>query len=98
MAAVAHVRTLGYVARMLGEDVELLEAIVSNDDNLTYGTTISVCTGPNDAIAAQTDHGVEELTDMLRDARLTTQAWHDFLDAFIDDPELAVRFKDQKPR
>ncbi len=35
---------------------------------------------------------------MLRDARLTTQAWHDFLDAFVDDPELAVRFKDQTPR
>jgi hypothetical protein len=98
MTAVTHVRTLGYVARMLDEDVELLEAIVSNDDNLTYGAIISVYTGPNDAIAALTDHGVEELTDMLRDARLTTQSWRDFLDAFVDDPELAVRFKDRTPR
>ncbi len=47
MAAVTHVRTLGYVARILDEDVELLEAIVSNDDNLTYGAIISVYIGPD---------------------------------------------------
>ena len=98
MAAPTHVRTLDYVARMLDEDVELLEAIVSNDDNLTYGAIISVHIGPNEAIIALTVHGVEELTDMLRGARLTTQTWHDFLDAFVDDPELAVRFKDRTPR
>lgn len=98
MAAVTHVRTLDYVAIMLDEDVELLEAIVSNDDNLTYGAIISVYIGPDEAITALTDHGVEELTDMLRDARFTTQTWHDFLDAFVDDPELALRVKDRTPR
>jgi len=98
MPTVTHVCTLDYVARILGEDVELLEAIISNDDNLTYGAIISVYTGPDEAITALTDHGVEELTDMLRDARLTTQTWRDFLDAFVDDPELAVRFNDRTPR
>jgi len=98
MATVTYVRTLDYVARMLGEDVALLEAIVSNHDNLTYGAIISVYTGPDEAITALTDHGVEELTDMLSEARLTTKTWRDFLDAFIDDPELAVRLKDRTPR
>jgi hypothetical protein len=98
MAVVTYVRTLAYVATMLGEDVELLEAIVSNDDNLTYGTIISVYIGPNEAIAALTDHGVEELTDMLSEARLTTKTWHQFLDDFVDDPELAARFKSQPSR
>lgn len=98
MAAVTHVRTLDYVARLLDEDVELLEAIVSNDDNLTYGAIISVYTGPNEAITALTDHGVEELTDMLSEARFTTETWHDFLNTFVDDPELAARFKDRTPR
>lgn len=98
MAAVTYVRTLDYVARILGEDVALLEAIVSNHDNLTYGAIISVYTGPDDAITALTDHGVEALTDMLRDARLTTKTWRDFIDAFVDDPELALRFKDRIPR
>ena len=36
MAAVTHACTIDYVAKMLGEDVELLEAIISNDDNLTH--------------------------------------------------------------
>lgn len=78
--------------------MELLETIVSNDDNLTYGAIISVYTGPDEAVAALTDHGVGELTNMLRDARLTPQTWRDFLDSFVDDPELAVRFKDRTPR
>ena len=98
MGAVTHVRTLDYVARILDEDVELLEAIVSNDDNLTYGAIISVYTGADEAITALTDHGVEELTDMLSEARLTTKTWHQFLDDFVDDPELAARFKAQASR
>jgi hypothetical protein len=98
MAAVTHVRTLDYVARLLDEDVELLEAIVSNDDNLTYGAIISAYIGADEAITALTDHGVEELTDMLSEARLTTEAWHQFLDDFVDDPELAARFKAQASR
>jgi len=50
MATVTHVCTLDYVAKMLGEDPELLEAIVYNDDNLSYGAiiskTVSVRCGP----------------------------------------------------
>lgn len=98
MAKVTHIRALDYVATIIGEDIELLEAIVWNDDNLTYGNIISVYTGPDEAITALTDDGVEELQDMLRDARLTTQTWHDFLDDFVDDPQLAARFKDKKLR
>ena len=37
MAAVTHVFTIDYVAKLLGEDVGLLKAITCNDDNLTYG-------------------------------------------------------------
>jgi hypothetical protein len=93
MAAVTNVRTLDYVARILNEDVQLLEAIVSNHDNLTYGAIISVHIGPDESITALTDDGVDELTDMLTEARLTTTTWHQFLDDFVDDPELAARFK-----
>jgi len=98
MATITHVRTLDYAATMLGEDVELLEAILWNDDNLTYGSIISVYTGPDETITALTDDGVEELSDMLREARRTTQTWHCFPDDFLDDPELATRFKAQPPR
>lgn len=98
MAAVTSFLTLDYVARILDEDVELLEAIVSNDDNLTYGAIVNVYTGPDEAITALTDLGVEELSDMHSDARLTTKAWNDFLDDFVDDPELTARLKAQTPR
>ncbi|WP_192937737.1 hypothetical protein [Sinorhizobium meliloti] len=35
MATITHVFTINHVAEMLGEDRELLEAIVSNSDNFT---------------------------------------------------------------
>ena len=61
MATVTQICALDYVAKILGEDLELLEAIVWNDDNLTYGSIISVHTGPDEAITALTGDGVEEL-------------------------------------
>ena len=74
MAAMTHVCTIDYIAKMLGEDVELLKAIIANDDNLTYGNIVSVYLGPDKAISALTDDGMEELTDMIRAARITTKA------------------------
>ncbi|ARC37806.1 hypothetical protein A6J80_16840 [Paracoccus yeei] len=98
MATVTHVCTLDYVARMLGEDPELLEAIVYNDDNLSYGAIISVYTDSDETITALTDDGIDELKDMLRDARITTETWHAFLDDFVGDAELVARIKAQLPR
>ena len=98
MAAVTRVCTIDYVAKMLGEDVEILEAIISNDDNLTYGNIVSVYLGPDKTISALTDDGVEELTDMIRAARITTKTWHDFLDDFVDDADLVSQIKAQSLR
>ena len=50
MAAITHVSALDYVAKVLGEDLELLEAIVSNDDNLSYGNVVSVYMGQEDRV------------------------------------------------
>jgi hypothetical protein len=44
MATVTHVFSIDYVAKLLDEDAELLQAIVSNDDNLSYGGIVSVYT------------------------------------------------------
>ena len=98
MATVTHVCTLDHVAKMLGEDPELLEAIVNNDDNLTDGAIISVYTGQDETVTALTDDGIGELKDMLRDARITPETWHAFLDDFVDDAELVARIKAQSPR
>ena len=98
MAAVTHVCTVDYVAKMLGEDAELLEAIIYNDDNLTYGNIVSVYVGADETVTALTDDGIEELRDMIRDARITTKTWHEFLDDFVDNGELVARIKAQPPR
>ncbi|MHC0055835.1 hypothetical protein [Actibacterium sp. D379-3] len=98
MATVTHVCTIDYVAKILGEDRKLLEAIVSNDDNLTYGDIISVYTSSEEAITALTDRGIEELRDMLTAARITPKTWHEFLDDFVHDADLVARIKAQSPR
>jgi hypothetical protein len=98
MATVTHVCTIDYVAKMLGEDVALLEAIIANDDNLTYGNIVSVYLGPDDTISALTNDGIEELTDMIQTAQITTKTWHEFLDDFVDDAALVSRIKAQSLR
>jgi hypothetical protein len=50
---------MGHVAKMLGEDPDLLEAVVCNDDNLTYGSIVSVYTGTDETITALTEDGIE---------------------------------------
>lgn len=86
------------VAKKLGEDPELLQAIVSNDDNLSYGSIISVYDGTDEALTALTDDGVDELRQMLAHARRTADEWNDFLEAFVDDEELMARIKAKSPR
>ena len=61
---------------------------------MSYGAIISVYIGPDDTITALTDDGIDELKDMLRDARSTPETWRDFL----DDAELVARIKAQSPR
>lgn len=98
MATVTHVFTIDYVAELLEEDVELLRAIIRNDDNLTYGSIISVVTGDDETITALTDDGIDELRQMLSDARRSPEAWNDFLHCFVDDEELIARVKAKSPR
>ncbi|MES0151048.1 hypothetical protein NKJ95_28150 [Mesorhizobium sp. M0012] len=98
MATVTHVFSIDYVAKLLDEDAELLQAIVSNDDNLSYGSIISVYTGPDEAITSLTRDGMEELEQMLTHARRTADEWNDFLEAFVDDQELISRIKAKSPR
>ena len=94
MATVTHVTTIDYVAKMLGEDQELLEAIVYNDDNMTYGSIVSVYTGTDEPITTLTDDGISEIKDMLASARQSTKDWHDFLRDFVADPHIIARVKD----
>lgn len=98
MATVTRVYTIEYAAKLLGEDPELLHAIIANDDNLSYGNIISVCTGSEESITTLTDRGVEELKDMLTDARRSTKVWNRFLEDFVEDQDVIARVKSREPR
>ena len=98
MAALTYVCSLDHVANRLGEDLELLKAIVSNDDNLTYGNIVSVQIGNKDYITALTSDGIEELQDMLANARVSINDWQSFLDDFVDEPDIIDRLKKQPLR
>lgn len=98
MAATTYVCSIVHVANRLGEDSDLIEAIVSNDDNLTYGSIVSVQIGPDDYITALTKDGIEELRDMLASARVSVEEWHSFLEDFVAEPDIIARVKDQPLR
>jgi hypothetical protein len=98
MPTVGRVYTLEYVATLLGEDLEMLEAIVSNDDNLTYGSIVSVCTGSDESITSLTDDGVDELSGMINCARRSPAEWDEFLESFVGDQDIINRVKAQNPR
>ncbi|WPZ31899.1 MULTISPECIES: hypothetical protein [Roseobacteraceae] len=98
MAATTYVCSVGHVATLLGEDMELLEAIVSNDDNLSYVNIDSVHIGREDYITALTDDVIDEIRDMLLSARVSVEAWHSFLEDFVGEPDIIARVKDQPLR
>ena len=98
MATVRFVFTLEYVAEMLEEDVDLLQAIIYNDDNLTYGNIITVVTGDDQTTSALTDDGIDELRQLLADARKSAAKWQEFLECFVDDEEIVARVKTYSPR
>jgi hypothetical protein len=98
MATVTHVYLASYVADILGEHAELIEAILSNDDNLSYGSIITISTGPDEYQTAITSQGIEELRDFIADFRRSPEHWDEFLHSIIDDPETIKAVKLHKPR
>lgn len=98
MAATNYACSIAHVASRLGEDPELLEAIVSNDDNLTYANIVSAQTGHDDYITALTDNGIEEIRERLAFAPASIEERHSFLDDFVADSDVIARVKKQPLR
>ena len=95
MPAVTQSYTINEAARILGADTEMLEAIVSTDENLSYGNIINVHTRQDKAITAITDQGIEELREMIRDARSSPQEWQNFLVNFASNPQTIAHINDK---
>lgn len=89
-----HARLCGRNAQ---EDVDLFQAIIYNDDNLTYGNVTTVVTGDDQTTSALTDDGIDKLRQMLTDARKSAEKWQEFLECFVDDEEIVARVKTYSP-
>jgi hypothetical protein len=87
MATVTCVFTVDYVAQILDEHPDLIQAVICNDDNLSYGAIVAVRTGPEGGVDALTSEGISELAGILRNARTTPESWVEFLEDFVGDPE-----------
>ena len=99
MAQTGYVLTLERVAEILDEDLKLIETIVANDDNLSFGSIVYVeMAAGNDSITALTADGVEELGQMLAGARSSQQEWNLFLADLGADPQVIARVITKLPR
>ena len=65
MGRTTSVYTITHVAKMLGENLELLEEIASNDDNLDYGDIVTIWTGDDETMTSFTDDGIDRSYDSI---------------------------------
>ena len=70
---------IDYVAKRIGENLELLEEIASNPDNIDYAEMIDVVTGPDQAITAFTSRDIEKLQEFIADIRTWQGGMRQFL-------------------
>jgi len=82
---------IDYVAKRIGENLELLEEIASNPDNIDYGEMIDVVTGPDEAIIAFTSRGIENLQEFIADIRAWQGGMRQFLFEQNCDPAMIER-------
>jgi hypothetical protein len=83
MARVTHVYSIGQVATMIGESLELIEAVSWNSDNIDYGEMIHVHDGTEESITTFTDRGIESLQEFLADVR----TWNGGIRQFLIDQQ-----------
>ena len=89
---------IDYVAKRIGENLELLEEIAGNSDNIDYGEMIDVVTGPDRAITAFTSRGIENLQEFLAEIRTWQGGMRQFLIEQNCDPARIDRIMANEPR
>lgn len=98
MAQTTHVYTIQFVAKMIGENLELIEEIASNPDNINEGEMIHVRNGTEEGITTFTDRGIESLQEFLADVRTREGGIRQFLGDERCDPELIERIMADEPK
>jgi hypothetical protein len=93
-----HTYAIEYVAKQIGESLDLLKEIASNSDNIDYDEMINVVTGPNKAIIAFTSRGIENLQEFLADVRAQKDGMRSFLIQENCRSEVINRIMADEPR
>jgi hypothetical protein len=91
MARVTHVYSIGQVARMTGESLEVIEVVSWNSDNIDYGEIIHVHDGTEEGITTFTDRGIEALHEFLADVRPWDGGIRQFLIDLQCEPDVIER-------
>ena len=98
MVRITHLYTIGHVATMIGENLELLEEIAMNSDNIDYGEMIYVHDGSAEGITAFTERGIECLQEFLTDVRTWPGGIRKFLEDNGCDPDIIDRIMSDQPK
>ena len=98
MGRTTSVYTITHVAKMLGENLELLEEIASNDDNLDYGDIVTIWTGDDETMTSFTDDGIDSLRAFICDVRTWPGGIHQFLTASLCEPDVIERIMSDEPK
>jgi len=91
MARVTHAYSIGHVAKMIGESLELIEVVSWTSDNIDYGEMIHVHDGSEEGITTFTDRGIESLQEFLADVRTWNGGIRQFLIDQQCEPEVIER-------
>ena len=81
MARPTYLFTIRHVAKLIGENLELLEQVAMNSDNIDYGEMIEVYDGSDESQTAFTERGIECLQEFLADVR----TWPGGIRAFLEN-------------
>jgi hypothetical protein len=79
--------TIAVAAKRLGENVDLVDHILSNSDNVDYGDLTHIDDGSEDGITAVTGRGIESVKELLADIRTWPGGIRQFLIDDHCDPE-----------
>lgn len=81
MAHPTYLFTIGHIAMLIGENLELLEQVAMNSDNIDYGEMIDVYDGSDESLTAFTERGIESLQEFLAEVR----TWPGGIRAFLEN-------------
>lgn len=98
MARETTIYQIGHVAKLTGENLELLEQIASNPDNIDYGEMILVVASADSATTAFTTQGIKNLQEILADIRTSQGGLRQFLIDEDCSSDMIERIMKAEPR